>query len=273
MSKKFLIYKGSGGMAHMLRGLGDCIKIARASKRYLVIDCKINKGFGCNFSEFFKINNLEYSDNYEVIPKNLNYKGKNIDEIKKTKISAVKKNYFIFDNLINRIDTNTDDDILIYGGTGSNKQIIGLKIIPDIMKKLNSEPTINTKYIAVHFRNTDVRNSFVKFISKIKKQIKITKINTIYWSSDDCNSYDKMVKMIPEANFIRYTIPQKTKKNLHTETKDKYKQIYECLKDIYFILKSDYFIPSLNSGMSLYIKLMIQDENMFDIKSKTIILE
>lgn len=274
MSKKFIIYKGSGGLAHMLRGLQECIRLAKDSNRFLIIDCKSNNGFGCNFSEFFKIDKLDYSDNYNVIPPEFKFKGHTIDEVKKIKIHSRNKVYEIFENNISDCNPNVDDDIVIFGGTASNRLIEKMTIIPEIMRKIESEPKIDGKYISVHFRNTDLSNNIMKYINKLKKLIKDTNIKTVYWSSDDCSSYDKIVRMVEEAKIIRYTIPEKNiKKNIHTETKDKNKQIYDCLKDIYFILKSDYFIPSKNSGMSLYIELMIKGKNMYGINSKTIIIE
>lgn len=273
MSNKFIIYKGSGGLAHMLRGLAHCIKLANITKRYLIIDCKCNKGFGCNFNEFFKIDGLKYSDNYDIIPSTYNFKGFTLEELKKQKISCDNRSYYIFGYIISDFDERSNDDIVIYGGTGGNKLIGNLRVNDNIMSLLNKEPQINDKYISVHFRNTDIKNSFDKFSTRIKRAIMTTKINTVYWASDDYKSFDKLCKKHPNVKFIRYTIPaEKVIRNIHSETKDKFKQIYDCLKDIYFILKSDYFIPSNNSGMSLYIKLMINDKNIFRINSKTIIL-
>ena len=272
MLDKFIIYKGTGGLAHMLRGLNEAVKKAKISNRYLIIDSRSNPGFGCDFSDFFYIDNLPCSDRFRDIPVHYKFRNLTIRDIKKRSIHSSKKTYKIFQHDITDIDPNCDDELIVFAGTGSNKLVPGLKIQKIIMDKLLNESPINEPYISVHFRNTDLKNSLTKFISSIKKLMEKTNIKTIYWASDDVNSYNKIVKALNNAKIIRYSVPEKTETNLHSEAKDKYKQVYDCLKDIFFILKSDYFIPSKNSGMSKYIELMIKDENMFSINSKTILV-
>jgi len=272
MSKKFIIYKGTGGLAHMLRGLNEAVKMAKISNRYLVIDTRSNPGFGCDFSDFFTIDNLECSDRFRDIPVDYKFKNLSVRDIKKRIIHSSKRKYHIFNHNISDIDPNCPDELIVFGGTGSNKLIPGLKIQNTVMEMLEKEPLIKDKYISVHYRNTDLKNSIVDFILKLKETIEKTKIKTIYWASDDESSYEKIVKTIDNAKIIRYSVPEKVKKNLHSDSINKYQQIYNCLKDIYFILKSNYFIPSKNSGMSQYIELMIKSPNMFSIDSKTIII-
>ncbi len=272
MSKRFLVYKGTGGLAHMLRGLNEAIRMARISNRFLVIDCISNPGFGCNFSDFFVIDNLEYSDRYSDIPVDYKFRNLFIRDIKKRSIHSSKKKYHIFEHNISDIDPNCDENLIVFGGTGSNKLISGMRVNKIVMERLIKEIVIKDKYISVHYRNTDLKNNIIGFVNKIRKTIKNTGIKTIYWASDDESSFERVRKVISEGNFVRYTVPERVKKNLHSEARDKQKQVYDCLKDIYFILKSEYFIPSRNSGMSQYVELMVGGENIFGINSKTIIL-
>lgn len=269
---KFLVYKGTGGLAHMLRGLNEAIRRARVSNRFLIIDCISNPGFGCHFSDFFTIDNLDYSEKYSDIPVDYKFRNLFIRDIKKRSIHSSKKKYHIFEHNISDIDPNCDENLIVFGGTGSNKLINGMKVNKEIMEKILKEPIINEKYISVHYRNTDLKNSIINFINKIRKTIKKTNIKTVYWASDDESSFERISNAVSEGNFVRNTIPEKVKKNLHSEAKDKQKQVYDCLKDIYFILRSDYFIPSKNSGMSQYVELMMRGDNIFGINSKTIIL-
>ena len=73
--------------------------------------------------------------------------------------------------------------------------------------------------------------------------------------------------------FKVHNIPDFNGENIHLNSKNKFKQIYNCLTDMYYILKSDYFIPSYNSGLSKWLIQMIlskskKSNNIFNIKSK-----
>ena len=94
--------------------------------------------------------------------------------------------------------------------------IANLKISNKLIKrKLSKCKKIPTKYISVHFRNTDKKNNLAKFIVKIKYIIKVTNIKTVYLASDDFNAYNTIKENIKDINLIRYTIPKEGVKNLH----------------------------------------------------------
>ena len=66
------------------------------------------------------------------------------------------------------------------------------------------------------------------------------------------------------------TLPEKGIRNLHYSTKNKFDEIYECLRDIFYISRSSYFIPSTNSGMSqLAINLIDGKNSIIPLKSKS----
>ena len=67
---RWIIYKGSGGLAHMLGGLSDAIKIAKKTRRHLVIDCQSAGAFQSSFDKYFYIEDegLSYSCSYDQIP-------------------------------------------------------------------------------------------------------------------------------------------------------------------------------------------------------------
>ena len=68
MSRIYLINKASGGLSHMLGGIYAASIYAEKSKRFLIIDCETHIAFRHKFSDFFIIKNLEYSDDYSIIP-------------------------------------------------------------------------------------------------------------------------------------------------------------------------------------------------------------
>lgn len=276
-NNKYLIYKGSGGLAHNLRGLSRAIDYCNRTKRKLVIDMHRHSGFGVNYFRIFLNNNkLSWYDSYDIIPPTLKYKGYTLDQLAKAPFGLSKHGYTLSGNVISVLDFNNRDDIVIYAGSGSSTVPINrnIQINGDIVKMLKNEQPINDKYISVHFRNTDKSNNIGLFIKKIDQLIRNTKINTLYLASDYYEAYDILKKKFNQLNIVRKTIPPKGIHNLHYGSKDKFKQIYDSIVDIYYIAQSSYFIPSINSGYSLLIIGLINGNNSLipNIKSRTIIV-
>ena len=240
---KYIVYKATGGLAHMISEISVVLKIAIKNNNYLIIDCKKHEAFAQNFSDQFYINNnkLKYSDTYDIIPK---------DNI----------TYNIIPKKIIRHDSIWNLDI------------------KNIIEKIKLEKNlIKEYYISVHYRNTDIKNNFDKYIKKIKKIIKISNIKIIYLATDDYYAYDKFIKNVTNIKIIQYSVPPQLLckgKNIHYNMKDKYLLVFNCLVDMYMILNSTIFIPSYNSGLSSWLIQMINNKkNIFDIKSQSIIVK
>ena len=277
--KKYIIYKATGGLTHMLKGLAYTISIAKQTKRNLIIDCKKHGAFMHHFSDFFTIQDksLIYSDNYNGIPNNYKFKDYSIEKVKNTPAKINKGVYYVGKYKANsRNMSNMSDNVIIYATSGSlSSNILNIKVIDKIKKQIIEDSTINDKYLSLHFRNTDRKNNITVFINKIKTAYQTYQINTVYLATDDATAYDKIKNSIDDnINLIQYTKPGDFGgKNIHYNTKDKYKLIYNCLLDIYNILNSTYFIPSTNSGLSKWIMYMIKNKkDIFDLKSQTKIL-
>jgi hypothetical protein len=282
MDNKFLVYKASGGLAHMFGGLKVATELAIKSNRILIVDTMSNPAFRLKFSEIFRLDipNLKWVDDYSVIPNEYTYKDHMVDELKDKMFEYKKGGYYsIFDHnvLIKNKDKheaiNSQDKIIVYSGNGNGFTVsinFRVKLIDSIKKLLSEETLISEPYISVHFRNTDLKNNHSHFLQKIKKQIDNTQINTVYLASDDYDMYDHIINQHPDIRLVRYTIPPKNIFNLHLFGKDRFKQIYESIRDIYMIMKSTYFIPSYNSGFSQWIIAMINSgDNIFDIPNNT----
>ncbi len=241
---QFIIYKASGGLVHMLKGINYCIQKAKETNRKLIIDSINHSAFMMDFNSIFFINDLSlnYSDKYDECPVG--------DEIRKASAKYINGNYFIGERNISTVDWDTNDDVIIYAGANGNLQIKTIKVVQKIKDDLNNEKKINGKYIAGHFRNTDMKHDINEFIDKIKQTINKTKIKTFYLATDDSTAREKIATEIPNITIVQYTFPSPNIGNLHYSSKDKYKQVYECLRDFYFILQSEHFIPSHKSGMS-----------------------
>lgn len=264
MNSKFLIYKASGGLGHMLGGLCFAISLARRENRFLLIDTEVHSAFNLKFSDVFVINNLNipYSDDYDIIPSHMKWNNKSISEIKNSQ-PLCKDDYYLGDVNVSKTNINKEDDIVIYCDFASLNYMknIQIQVNSKIENELRKEELLTEDYIAMHFRNTDKKNKMPAFIDKLKKINKDTNINTLYLASDNYETYDIIKEALPHLNVIRRTIPPKNIHSLHYGSTDKYKQVYECLRDIYYILHSKYFIPSHNSGMSIMIINMINNNN------------
>jgi len=262
----FLIYKGSGGLSHNLSGLNLAINACESQKRKLIIDMKIHSAFKINFSEIFVINglNIEYYDSYDCIDLNTPYKNKTVKAISNSGCKYENGSYYLFDEDISKPYINESEKIVAYCGVGrENKNKYNIQINERIIKMLFEEEAINEQYISIHFRNTDIQNNIDLFLKKYEEIKSITNINTLYISSDFNETYDIFLNKFPSVKIIRKTIPEKGIKNLHYSKCDKFKEIYECIRDIYYISKSTYFIPSYNSGLS---RLIIEQiKNIYPI--------
>lgn len=243
---KYIIYKASGGLVHMLKGIQFCIQKAKETNTKLIIDTLNHSAFKMDFSSVFFIDDasLNYSDAYDECPVG--------DEIRKAPAKYVNGQYFIGEINISIVDWDTTtNDVIIYAGAHGNLQMKNIKVVQKIKDDLDNEKKIEEKYIAGHFRNTDMKHDINEFIEKIKETINKTEIKTFYLATDDSTAREKIATELPaEITIVQNTVPPANIGNLHYGSKDKYKQVYECLRDFYFILGSDEFIPSHKSGMS-----------------------
>jgi len=259
---KFLVYKATGGLTHMILRLCYSYHIAKKENRILIIDCKTHSAFMHNFSDFFILNTKHlYSDNYDLFP-NLS------ESIKKSYAKQIRPSkYSLFYNNNFLRNYQSDKVKIIFGKSTFSTLLPIVKVKKDIIEKIESKFNINEKYISVHFRNTDIKNNILVCISKINYVSKKYNIKTIYLATDDYSAFEKIKKVFPKLKIIQYTKPQNFRgKNIHYNTKDKYLLIFNCLLDIYVILRSTIFIPSMNSGLSKWI-ISMKNNNIFDIKS------
>jgi len=260
--QKYIIYKGTGGLVHNLRGLSFAIKIAIEQKRILIIDMNKNPAFGTSFSRFFDVNisGLVYFDNYNYIPTDLYYFEIPLEVIKNSSIKYKNNVCFLKTYIVSNQNISDKQQVVVYAGTDMryNKHIFNIKINGKYHSQLMNEIPIKSKYISTHFRNTDKQNNIYNYITKIQQIINETGINNMYLATDDHNAYDIFKQNLKNVVIHRKNIPPKVKKNLHYEEKNKEKLFYSLILDMFFILKSDYFLPSINSGVSRCLIQMIE---------------
>ena len=259
---KYLIYKGTGGLAHMLNGIQYAVQLCKKENRILIIDTEQLSTFKNNFSKYFFIydKNLTYYTDYNHIDLNLEFKGIKISQLinKKAQLKGTK-NFLENTNIqIEDIHENEkNNNIRVFAGFSENfieNMRLQNEILYHIFDNTNKIIEKNNNYISVHFRNTDLKNNIKQYIIKINKLCLIHKIKNVFIATDDHFAFKTFQKFLPKLNFFRFQEPQNFNgKNIHYHTENKDLLIKNTLSDLYIIVKSKYFIPSMNSGLSKWL--------------------
>lgn len=251
---KYIIYKGSGGLFHNLRGLSHAIQLARDNNNILIIDMQSHVPFGGRFGDYFTMlpSNLVFYDNYDTVPEK-------ITRVVKEGHAGIH-GYAPDHGVPRRYTIDHDKDYSIMYGYQGGPVDPHIKVNESVFDRIKSDNrSIDKKYISVHYRNTDIQNDSRAFCEKIKTAVNRHNIHVLYLATDDRKFKSKIETMLPQLEVIqKVNLPDKEIANLQTGTHDPQKQMYECLQDIYNIFTSDVFIPSMNSSFSQCIVEMIQ---------------
>ncbi len=156
---KFLVYKATGGLTHMILRLCNAYHIARKENRILIIDCKTHSAFMHNFSDFFILNAKHlHSDNYDLIPTlQENIKKSFAKQIRPSRYSLFYNNNFLR-------NYQSDKVKITFGKSTFSTLLPIVKVKKDVIEKIESKFDIYEKYISVHFRNTDIKNNILLYI-------------------------------------------------------------------------------------------------------------
>jgi hypothetical protein len=270
---KYCIYKGTGGLIHMLCGLVHCIIWSIKNNHKLIIDVKSHKCFNHYLSDFFELRNtdrLQYSEDYSTIEPNVKFNRLTMNTIRDYPNIEVDRglnnntHVYLLNNIRLRVNLDgypVNQQVKMYAGPGCNNYpglIRFIKVNDTIMNKIKEYEEINN-YIGVHFRNTDIKNDIDKLITEIKKHPKYT---NIYLATDDYKAYELLKIALPNHNIYQYTKPINANgKPIHYNNNNKYILILNTLIDIYFLNKSNVFIPSLQSSISRLINNMRETNN------------
>ncbi len=263
----YVIYKGTGGLIHMLCGLAYCLDWCQRNGHILIIDVISHQCYKHYLSDFFIISNEfkgSYNETYEM-DQTLKFHRISVNDIKNYPNVEVDRGLnnnthkYMLDRFNIRVglDTyNRNDRIKVYAGPGSCKPINVLKyfkVKPEILKIITNHPPIVDQYIGVHFRNTDLKNNINEYINKIK--LSCNNINTVYLATDDYDAVNIFKTELPDKKIIMYVDPYKSDgKPIHYANDDKYNLIINLLTDVYYLEKSTIFIDSPLSLVSKLIK-------------------
>ncbi len=270
----YVVYKGTGGLIHMLLGLVYCIDWCVKHNATLIIDVKGHRCFQHNISDFFVIDNKfkRYYENYDNIDKNLKFKRKPLQTIIDTPHVEVDRGLGNFTHFyrIENIDIRRSLDnyqhgekLRVFAGPGDFsyiKLLNFIKVKPEIITMIKDLKLIEGDYCGIHFRNTDRKNDIIKYINRAKAY------KTIYLATDDATAYNMMKTALPNHTIIQYNNPLYANgKPIHYMEDDKYKLTIHLLIDIYYLYKSKNFIDSPSSLVSRLITYMKKkNKSIFD---------
>lgn len=269
--KKYLVYKISGGLNHMLIEINNAIHFSNLTNRTLIIDTRGN-AFNSDFNKYFSIPEFEYYTNYDIIE----------SEIKKNYANYLEKFarfkdglYYLEDKIITlksdeMISSKEDIIFFSYWKRLSNEEQIKdwkIKVNQNIINEIEQLSTIEGDYIGFHFRNTDMKHD----LEELSKQVLYytENIKTVYFSTDDITSLDKFKKIIPEdIEVLQYTIPQQQPdkdigKGIHYSNPNKHEVIMNTLIDMYYLKNSKYFVESPKSAFSKRVKAIREGDKFF----------
>jgi hypothetical protein len=249
----------------MLIQINNAVEICKITNRKLIIDCY--SGSFCNdFNKYFKILNIEYYTNYDIL-KSENIIN-NIDRIINSNVNYINGEYFIDDKKVNYKKDDIillEDQVIIMTSIDinfkNNNQIVVNKSIVDEIKKKGKIDN----YIGVHYRNTDMKHDMSDFIHMINKNINLYGLNKIYLSTDDHTAKKRLESLLDSKyEIIQFTEPiDNNGKNIHYGNPNKDEVIMNSLIDIYYLVKSNIFIPSVKSSFSKKVSKIRENDNFF----------
>jgi len=290
----------------MLGGLSDAIKIAKKTRRHLVIECQSAGAFQSRFDKYFYIEDeeLSYSCSFEQLPDAAVYQGRPVKDFEEVPVVWKQGNRYLLgeENItiirdrLGRPSTIVNEGSVIFcGGPGAgifgeqprrytrfasliltgkpvdtSKWNQNLMLQSTFKKQIEQDFRIEGDFIGLHFRNTDIKNDISAYLSRLRAVVQKYSINQLVLATDDHEAQSVFASALPDMDVHQLTFPgQFDGKNIHYHSEDKEKQIYGCLLDIYMLLNSSVLIPSMNSGMSRWIVQMVEDgRNLFGVHSK-----
>lgn len=262
---RYLIYKVSGGLYHMLTMINAAVNLSIKTNRILIVDCKY-LAFNNDFNKYFSIPGVRYYTNYKALdPEDI--KESSIFSYIKGRCSYKNGEYYIRDRKVSRAADdiiNSNEKYLLFSKL--NRSLFDrllhrlyltkfphfpwhIRVKDEIVETIRSE-MIADKYVGVHFRNTDIRNDIETFIKKIRK----IGLSIVYLATDDYFAFGRFKDSLGDKyTIIQYTKPIRLKEgaaNIHYCNPDKDKIIMNALIDTYHLRNAHVFIPSSKSMFS-----------------------
>ncbi len=291
---KKLFFLGTGGLAHNLWLLGNCIFYAEKYQFKIYPILEISNSFRLNFYDLYTVKNKSkelFADKSELL--NLkkivfNEKTINIEDIT---LNHTRSFTYVIKDIKHQSDDlklmniNFNHDFTTTGHFKTKqyfmpilarwhrwhylrKSLNSLELAASIKKFiLEKYKFLPNQYIGVHYRNTDMNHNFTYLYAKLRILAFFTQIKDIYWATDDYKSLVCIREKMPKINIINVSNTEfKAKEeflNLHNLSDaqltivgiNKKEQIMEAFSDVFILSKSTYFLSSRKSGLSIMVKI------------------
>lgn len=261
---KYLGYKGSGGLAHMLFQINNGVAISKHTNRTLIVET-LHDAFAQDFKEYFTIPNCNYiTPSQNSLPKNYNksllkYEGGLYyfsNGPKYTLTLDFINEFYPYQqhspsNIIN-------EDIIYYSWLNSSvTRSFDIKVCSTILQLFNKQK-ITKPYIGIHYRNTDMETNINTIIETFYKATINSNIKNVYIATDDFKAFSKFKdKLGNHFNVFQYTCPPNNEwVNIHYGNPNKKEVVMNALIDLYNLYYSDIFIPSPTSSYSNLVSIM-----------------
>jgi hypothetical protein len=268
MENRYLVYKITGGLCHMLWQINNSVYLSRITGRMLIIDCFSN-AFCDDFNRYFNIPGFQYATNYDCLYQDESLNKEDFEPYTKAVARCVGSDYFLNNKLLvdNIDDVQKSNDRIVYCTWMKNVKEVDIpwhvKLNKDVVDIVSANE-IDGKYIGVHYRNTDMKHKLEDFIPKILELS--AQSTTVYLGTDDSTAFDRLNTLLDNKfKIIQYTKPMNYNgQNIHYSNPNKYEVTINGLVDMYHLTRATFFIPSVNSSFSRRIMLLRIKDDFFN---------
>jgi len=293
-----LIHLGSGGLAHMLRLLGNTIHYCQHNNLQCVPILEKNRAFGLAFHDVFEtdtstIANAQTCENLSSVTIRDGTSALPLADARVIYSGPSGGGEYFLSNgkgIWSQLSLNLDAPpafspcSITTGSYRSRTQLTAAgwratlsmcRLKRHIAEQIGSKrQLLSGRYIGVHYRNTDMRTDFSLICQHLQKQLIQTDVTCIYWATDDLHSLALAKSHFPNTDILNFaTLPdlQETgtpslhytgEKHLKAIGMSKRQQIIEAFTDIFLLSHSDTFIPSPKSSLSRLVNLLRSEHSL-----------
>lgn len=266
---KYIVFKTSGGLNHMLNQINNAVHISILTKRKLIIDCW-GGTFQNDFNKYFNIPEIEYTTNYDCLYQDNSGISENFETYVEVDAKYTKNGYVLHDKKITYHVNNVLGmrDKIIYVATlnGVEGNIPWyIRVNKDVVNKISIDE-IDGKYVGIHYRNTDMKTDLNKIIYELHKYDYDEASKIIYFATDDCSAKSRLAELLKnDIIVIQNTYPYDNKgKSIHYSNPNKDEVIMNALIDMFYLMRATYFIPSIKSSFSRRVSQIRIEDKFFE---------
>lgn len=264
-NKKYLYVKYEGGFNDILCQIERTLNYCINNNRILMIDIINATAYNINFNDFFNLNNdniiCDYNEIINICKQTDDiypgyFKNKLLNILSGNLKLDHCENYNRYGYSLHELPNNINETILIhnaYGGGNGYNMFKQLNIKIDIKNKIIQKYNLcDNNYLAIHIRNTDYKNDYIKLYEENINLI--NSFDCIFLATDDINALNffksKHLKII---NFTQYDIFSSCGLHMNKNIDPEIKMI-DILVDIYIFSQSYKILSTSYGGFNTLLK-------------------